>query len=117
MGSFAEKLAVWYFRLKGYHVCAKNWRTRFGELDLVVKKGKTLVFVEVKARRSLRKGSPEEALTPAKKKKILSLAKLYLQKEKPKAQVLRFDLIAVDFSGEKPQLRHYQGVIEDDYQT
>ncbi|AEH44523.1 Uncharacterized protein family UPF0102 [Thermodesulfatator indicus DSM 15286] len=115
MGSFAEELACRYFKLKGYKVLAQNWRTRYGEIDLIVKRKDTLVFVEVKARQSLRKGTPEEALTPSKQKKLLTLAKLYLQQEKIKPKKVRFDLVAVDFSEKKPQLRHYQGVIEDDY--
>ncbi len=114
MGRLAEDLSAWYFRLKGYRILARNWRTRFGEIDLIVQKGKTLVFVEVKARRSQRKGSPEEALTPAKKKKLLRLAEAYLSANPNAATVYRFDLLAVDFSRASPQFKHYQGVIEDD---
>lgn len=114
LGRLAEDLSAWYFRLKGYRLLARNWRTRWGEIDLVVGKGNTLVFVEVKARKNLSRGSPEEALTPHKKKKLIKLAQAFLATQKTEASHFRFDLVAVDFSHTKPQIRHYQGIIDDD---
>ena len=114
LGRLAEDLSAWYFRLKGYEILARNWRNRLGEIDLIVKKKETLVFVEVKARRSLKKGTPEEALTPGKKRRLLKLAESFLAASGAQAEVFRFDLVAIDFSKPLPSLKHYQGVIEDD---
>ncbi len=88
----------------------RNWRTRYGEIDLVVKRGSTLVFVEVKARWSIKKGSPEEALTEGKKKRLLRLAEIYLR-QNPHSGPVRLDVVAIDFSRERPQIRHYEGAI------
>ncbi|NPA49481.1 MAG: YraN family protein [Thermodesulfobacteria bacterium] len=114
LGRFAEDLSAWYFRLKGYEILARNWRTRSGEIDLVVKKGTNIVFVEVKARRTKTRGRPEEALTPQKKRRLYRLAEAYLAAQPTEAETFRFDLVAVDFSEKLPQLKHYQGVIEDE---
>ena len=111
-GRQAEKLAALYLRLKGYKILHRNWRTRFGEIDLIAQKGRTLVFVEVKARRSQSRGLPEEALTAQKRQRLLQLASFYLAKHPLKEeQSVRLDVIAIDFSGKSPQIRHYQGVI------
>ena len=114
MGVFAERLSAWYFRLKGYEILARNWRTRFGEIDLIARRGKTLVFVEVKARRNKKQGAPEEALTWHKRRRLFRLAEAYLASHPVEAQNFRFDLIAVDFSEKTPQLKHYEGVLEDE---
>jgi len=114
LGRFAEDLSAWYFRLKGYEILARNWRTRFGEIDLIVKKGSRIVFVEVKARRHKAKGLPEEALTPQKVRRLYRLAEAYLTQNPYPAENFRFDLIAVDFSEKLPQLKHYRGIIEDE---
>ena len=113
LGRQAERAAALFLRLKGYKILARNWRTRFGELDLVVKRGKLLVFVEVKARRTHRRGLPEEALTPQKQARLLRLAEMFLAQYplSPDTQV-RIDVIAIDFSAKQPQIRHYKGALE-----
>jgi len=112
-GRLAEDLSALYLRLKGYSLRDRNWRSRFGEIDLVVEKGDLLVFVEVKARRKKEKGAPEEALTPQKRERLLTLARSYLSLYKGSARKVRFDLLAWNFSERTPRLRHLKGVIED----
>lgn len=114
LGQQAEKLAALYLRLKGYQILHRNWRTRLGEIDLIAQRWNTLIFVEVKARASLKRGYPEEAITPYKRHKLLSLAKQYLANHQEGTKSIRFDVIAIDFSQKRPQIRHYQGVIEDE---
>lgn len=67
-GLSAERIAKWYLRCKGYHVIADRYRNHYGEIDLVARKGNTLVAVEVKARQSL--GACEDTVPPWKQQKI-----------------------------------------------
>ena len=89
-----ERAAAWY-EANGYTVVARNWRCRDGELDLVVCRGRTLVFVEVKARRTDRFGIPAEAVTPAKQRRLRGLAARYLEDTGTRADSLRFDVVAI----------------------
>ncbi|HFC96911.1 MAG TPA: YraN family protein [Thermosulfurimonas dismutans] len=112
-GREAEALAARYLRLRGYRILERNWRTRFGEIDLIAEKADTLVFVEVKARRGRGKGLPEEAVTQAKKRKLLTLARAYLSSYRGKARRVRFDVLALEMAGGEPRIRHLKGVLED----
>jgi putative endonuclease len=89
-----ERAAAWYVAA-GYEIVARNWRCREGELDLVVRRGPELVFVEVKARRSDRFGIPAEAVTVAKQRRLRVLAGRFLQETGARAGSLRFDVVAI----------------------
>ncbi|HEX4866313.1 MAG TPA: YraN family protein [Acidimicrobiales bacterium] len=89
-----DQAAAWY-RANGYEVLARNWRCRDGELDLVVGKGATLVFAEVKRRRTDRFGIPAEAVTRTKQVRLRRLALRYLQETGTRAAELRFDVVAI----------------------
>jgi putative endonuclease len=80
-------------------VLARNWRVREGELDLVVRSGTTIVFCEVKTRRSDAFGIPAEAVTPAKQARIRRLAVQWLAAGGDRAASLRFDVAAVTPDG------------------
>ncbi len=83
-------------------------------MDLVVKKGGVLVFVEVKARRSFRKGSPEEAVDERKRRRILKAAELFLAKNRLQGiRSVRFDVVAVSLFP-KPSVRHIEGAFESE---
>ena len=88
------RAAVWYEQ-HGYEVVQRNWRCKEGELDLVVRRGRDLVFVEVKARRTDRFGSPAEAVTPAKQRRLRTLAGRYLEITGARPSSLRFDVVAI----------------------
>lgn len=108
LGASAEKLAEDYLKEKGYEILARNFRSPFGEIDLVVKKGKTLVFVEVKSGGSL-KGHPEERVDRKKQERIQKIGEYFLLKNfenLSKIKEVRFDVIAVD--SEKGEIRHYE---------
>jgi len=108
LGASAERLAEDYLREKGYEILAKNFRSPFGEIDLVVKKGKTLVFVEVKSG-SFLKGYPEERVDRKKQERIQKIGEYFLLKNSEnlsKIKEVRFDVIAVD--SEKGEIRHYE---------
>jgi putative endonuclease len=87
-------VAQWYADA-GYDVLARNWRVRDGEIDLVLRSGSTIVFCEVKTRRSVAFGLPAEAVTPAKQARIRRLAVQWLAECARSADVLRFDVAAV----------------------
>ena len=89
-----DQAAAWY-RARGYRVHARNWRCREGELDLVVSRGRTLVFVEVKTRRTARFGLPAEAITPTKQRRLRELAHRYLQTTGTRPGSLRFDVVSI----------------------
>jgi putative endonuclease len=95
LGQAGEDRAAAWYRSRGYTVVARNWRCREGELDLVVHRGRTLVFVEVKARRTDRFGIPAEAVTPAKQRRLRALARRYLEVTDARVGHLRFDVVSI----------------------
>jgi putative endonuclease len=89
-----DRAAAWY-RARGYEIVDRNWRCREGELDLVVARGRALVFVEVKNRRTDRFGTPAEAITPRKQERLRSLARRYLDATGVRPRTIRFDVVAI----------------------
>lgn len=90
-----DAVAAWY-RARGYDVLDRNWRVRDGELDLVVRAGDgTLVFCEVKTRRSDRFGLPVEAVTVTKQRRLRVLALHWLDQHSTRARGMRFDVASV----------------------
>lgn len=97
LGIAGEARAAAWYEAEGYEVLARNWRCREGELDLVVRRGATVAFVEVKARSSLAYGHPAEAVGPDKQRRLRLLARRWLAEAAGGAryEVLRFDVVAV----------------------
>jgi putative endonuclease len=95
LGAAGESAAAAWYEARGYEVVASNWRCRAGELDLVVRRGRTLAFVEVKTRSSDRFGLPAEAVTPVKQRRIRILAARFLDELDWHAAVIRFDVVSV----------------------
>lgn len=89
-----DLVAAWYVDA-GYRVLDRNWRSRDGELDLVVEHGRTVVFCEVKTRTSTRFGAPVEAVTAAKQRKLRTLALQWLAAHDRRGGDLRFDVASV----------------------
>lgn len=112
LGRFGEETAVRYLRSVGMVVLERNWRCRHGEVDVIARCGSTLVFCEVKTRRSTRHGGLTEVLTPAKLRRLQALVGVWLA-EHPSVRSarVRIDLVALAVQGEKvTQLRHLRGV-------
>ena len=80
---------------RGYRVVARNWRCRLGELDLVLARGPTLVFCEVKTRRGSRFGGGFEAVDVRKRQKVRALAEVFLLQTKASPAAVRFDVASV----------------------
>jgi putative endonuclease len=79
LGSDAEKAAAIYLQQKGLKLLASNYRCRYGEIDLVMRDGKTIVFVEVRMRSNPSFGGAAMSITPAKQQKLIRTASHYLQ--------------------------------------
>ena len=95
-GKKSERLAAEYLKLNGYRIIETNYRCPVGEIDIIAREKGTLVFVEVKARRSSRFGSPKCAVTPAKQRKISMAALDYLKRSNLGDTRARFDVVAID---------------------
>lgn len=79
LGAFGERVAAAHLEAKGYRIRARNFRCREGEIDIVAEDGETLVFVEVRTRRGNALGTPAESVTVAKQRRLLTVARAYLQ--------------------------------------
>ena len=95
LGAAGEAAVAAWYRAGGYEVLDRNWRCRTGELDLVVSRGHTLVFCEVKTRRTDAFGAPAEAVTYAKQRRLRALAAQWLAERAPGRCELRFDVASV----------------------
>jgi putative endonuclease len=94
LGAAGEHAVAGWYEAAGYTVLARNWRCRAGELDLVVGRGRTIVFCEVKTRRSDTFGTPAEAVTAAKQRRLRALAIAWLEEWGARGD-LRFDVASV----------------------
>lgn len=94
-GKWGEERASVYLRLKGYRVLEKNYRVPQGEIDLIASRNNTLVFVEVKTRRGSAQGTPLEAVSPHKVKRLSAAAAVYLARRKGPAPLCRFDVVTL----------------------
>ena len=111
-GVFGELLALEYLVGKGYEVLECNYRTRHGEIDLILREDGMLVFVEVKARRGTGFGDPLEAITPDKQARVRRMAEAYLAR-KGTAFVdgfegIRFDAVGILVAHEANEIRHVE---------
>jgi putative endonuclease len=97
LGRLGERLAREHLERLGYNVVASNYRTRFGELDLVVCDDTSLVFVEVKTRRAGALESSVQAVSADKQRRVRRMAAAWLVEaaDRPRARDLRFDVVAV----------------------
>lgn len=99
LGQSAESHAETFLKTHGLKLVARNWRCRFGEIDLIMQDGATLVFIEVRLRSRSDFGGAAASVTPAKQKKLLAAARQYLGALKTMPPC-RFDVIA--FNGNAP---------------
>lgn len=95
-GILGEKLARDFLKKRGYHILETNYRCPHGEIDIIAKHKDSLVFIEVRAKRSPEFGSPEESITPAKKEKIRATAYHYQQTHDNLPPSWRIDVVAVE---------------------
>lgn len=118
LGALGERLAARHLERAGMVVLARNWRCATqdvrGELDLIARDGRVLVFCEVKTRRGTGAGGPAEAVTPRKLAKLRALASAYLAESGLRVREMRLDVVAVCLptygSKVEPHVTHLRGV-------
>jgi putative endonuclease len=107
LGRLGERRALWYFRIRGYRILARNLRTASGEIDLVVRRFHTLAFVEVKTRQSRGAGAPHEAVDRDKQRRIVATAAEFLHRYDARECDVRFDVVSAFWDGRRLLLTHY----------
>jgi putative endonuclease len=95
LGAQGEAQAARWYEAQGYEVVARNWRCREGEIDLIVRLRRTIVFCEVKTRSSDAFGLPAEAVTRAKRERLRHLAAKWLEDSPIRAMGIRFDVASI----------------------
>ena len=112
LGDQGEAYAADYLRQNGYRILTRNYRTKVGEIDLIADDHGTLVFIEVKTRRSVRFGTPAEAVNYKKKQKIIQAAYWYLHAQHRENDVCRFDVLEIYAAGGIWNVHQIKGAFE-----
>lgn len=113
IGAMGEQLAVDYLERLGLRVLARNWRCRYGELDVIAAddNARAVVFVEVKTRTGDQFGGVEQAVTPTKVRRLRRLAGLWLAQQQGSWAAVRIDVITIRIGRRRtPEITHIQGV-------
>lgn len=100
-------MAVEYLRQKGYEILERNFRSPWGEIDIVAQDKDFLVFVEVRSLSSSYFARPDETITRSKKRKLVKSAQYYFMKKKLRETFSRFDVVAIDYGGSGPKVTLY----------
>lgn len=111
-GRYGEDLAIRYLRSRGYKILTTNFRSKFGEIDIIAIDHETLVFIEVKTRWSKKFGLPEEAVTPWKLKSIIKTGEYFKMLHPELPESLRIDVVAISLSpgGEVEEIKLLKNV-------
>ena len=95
VGKLGEDIASSFLKRKGYRIISRNFKARYGEIDIIALDQDTIVFVEVKTRIGTHFGTPEEAITPRKLREITKTAEYYTFRTKQSDKALRIDAIGI----------------------
>lgn len=114
LGDEGERAAARFLRRQRFRILARQYRSTYGEIDLIALDGDWLVFVEVKTRRGNAAGAPGEAITPDKQRRLSRAATAFVQQRKLHQQRTRFDVVAVTWpeGTRTPQIQHYRHAFE-----
>ncbi len=103
-GKLSEQAALEFLQRHGVQILCRNFRCPIGEIDLIGRDGKTIVFIEVKSRFGTGYGLPQELVSDFKQKRLTRLAEWYLKSHRLENQPARFDVVAVTWVADKPEL-------------
>lgn len=116
VGSQGEELAVTFLEKQGYALLERNYRCKGGEVDIIARDAKTVVFVEVKTRRTSSYGVPQLAVTPFKQRQIMKAALTWLASHRKLEAPARFDVIAITIQGDRePVFDHIKNAFDLNY--
>jgi putative endonuclease len=113
LGRRGERRAAWFYRLRGWTIVARNVRFRTGEIDLIVRRGRTLAFVEVKTRQSLAAGAGYDAVGARKQRRLIDLASLWLAR-RPHPGEVRYDVLSLYWNGRRFAVTHFADAFRDE---
>ncbi|HPT38637.1 MAG TPA: YraN family protein [Candidatus Omnitrophota bacterium] len=103
-GRLAENTAVKFLKTKGYKILERNYRNKFGEIDIIAKHKGVVCFLEVKARNTVESGLPQEAVTARKQNQISKVAVDYLKSNNLLEHAARFDVVGILYLDHRPQI-------------
>ena len=112
-GSAAELSAYGYLRKEGYKIVARNYRKRFGEVDLIGWDGDTLAFIEVKSRTNHSRGRPQESVHKRKQRQICRVAREYRSRNRLNDINYRFDIVSIEGSVGHERMELLKGAFGD----
>ncbi len=111
-GNSGEAMAVTYFLDQGFCLVMRNWLCRLGEIDLIVERDGVVHFVEVKTRRSMTYGYPEESITPTKRRKLARTIEMYLRGLPSPPLKYQVDALAITIlPGSKPEFHYVEYIL------
>jgi putative endonuclease len=113
VGKTGEEIAIQYLLQQGYQVLERNYRCRFGEIDLIARDGSTLAFIEVKTRRSQKFGPAAAAVTLEKQRHLVKASQVYLTRKRKAHELCRFDVVTIELDA----LRSHIELIKDAFQA
>ena len=112
LGNAGEAMALDFLVERGYQILERQWRSEFGEIDLIcLDKHGEVVFVEVKTRQSLESGYPEDAVTESKRRHLQAAGEWFLRQAAWEGKEHRYDVVSIilDPAG-RPEISHLQGI-------
>lgn len=113
LGAQGERIAAAHLDSRGLVAEERNYRTRFGEIDIVARDGEETVFVEVRTKRSAAYGTPEESLTLRKQARLVKAAQEYLAERGRANSPWRVDLVAITLQSDGPaHISHIESAVE-----
>lgn len=114
IGRLGEILAADYLEKNGYKILAHNWRSPYGEIDLVSRRGEAIVFVEVKTRTSQSLGPPEISITHRKMQHLRETAACYIMEQSDETAAWQIDLITIQIrdGDDGPIIDHFENIVQ-----
>lgn len=111
LGNIGEQIAVEYLEKSKYKILERNFCCRQGEIDIIAKDKKEVVFIEVKTRTNINFGTPAEAVNNIKQRHMYETARYFIYKRKEEDILIRFDVIEILIKNEKININHIKQII------
>lgn len=116
LGKNGERIAQEYLKKRGYKILERNYRTKYGEIDIIAQQDSSIVFVEVRTKQSPNFGPPQLSITKSKRNQIMRTALAYINESMISDQPCRFDVIAITLDSSGTKIEHIENAFELDRQ-